>query len=88
MEDVEEVRAVNASPFRHVVGEKACEPSVISHLWPNGFQTQFVVVWDVNPTDLVHAKQMLAFGKHILKEILIQAAVRWQVELHCTWCKH
>jgi hypothetical protein len=45
-------------------------------------------VWDVNPTDLVHAKQMLAFGKHILKEILIQAAVRWQVELHCTWCKH
>ena len=88
VEDVEEVGAVNASPSRHVVGEKACELSVIRHLRPNGFQTELIVMWDIDPADLVHAKQLLALSKHILQEVLVQAAIRWQVELHCTGCEH
>ena len=88
IEDVEEVLAVNASAFRHVVGEKASELWVTTHLRPNVLQRKLIVKGHIDPLDLIHSKQVLAFCKDILQEVLVQTDIWWQVELHCTRCKH
>ena len=79
--DVEEVGPVHHPSLGLLVWQIAPELRVLHHFRIEVLDRKFVVEWNIYPLDFRHLEESLFLNENLLQEILVDANLRWNVEL-------